>query len=151
MIKSCGNTTVAIYMGIFLFLLLVMCVIGCFWHWKRQNTRKFTLPTILQLERRRKPFSNSRIIKPKQKILVETEVYIDANGENKVEGNYENVNVRSFKTEEEKDDKLYENSQQPNFEEHIYGNETQTEYCNFQKTNASEDCQDEDIYILPDA
>ncbi|XP_055967971.1 protein GAPT [Sorex fumeus] len=150
MIKSYENTSVTIYIGISLFLLLVMCVIGCSWHWKRPNTRKFSLPSILQIGRSRKLSSTSQNTHQRQKPSVQTEDYVFAGGETKIDVCYENLKMGPFKTEEGTDDRLYENSQQANFEEHIYGNEPPFGYSNSLKSGASEDCQDEDIYILPD-
>ncbi|XP_054999725.1 protein GAPT [Sorex araneus] len=150
MIRSYENTSVTIYIGISLFILLVMCVIGCFWHRKRCSIRKFTLPSILKIGRSRKLSSTSKITHQSQKPPVQTEDYIFAGGESKIEVCYENLKMGPLNTEEGKDDKLYENSQQSNFEDHIYGNEAPFDYNNSQKSGASEDCQDEDIYILPD-
>ena len=65
--------------------------------------------------------------------------------------NYENVQVGPPRAKEETDKELYENTRPTNFEEHIYGNETSSQYYNFQKPSTSEVSQDEDIYILPDS
>ncbi|KAG8516149.1 Protein GAPT [Galemys pyrenaicus] len=75
-----------------------------------------------------------------------------AEREDNIQKNYENVNVRPCKAEEENEKEIYENSEQFDFEEHVYGNEMPSHYCNFQKPSisTSEVPQDEDIYILPD-
>lgn len=62
---------------------------------------------------------------------------------------YENVVAGPPKAKEETGKELYENTQQPCFKNHIYGNKT-SEYYNFQKPCTSEVPQDEDIYVLPD-
>lgn len=145
----------AILMGISLLALLLMCVIGCFWHLKRHSIRKFNFPSILHTGRSRKPLSTSHvIISQEQKAAAVAEEYSFAGREVQKERSYENVRVGPLKTteeeEEEEEDKLYENSQPSNFEDHVYGNETPLNYPNFQEPGASEENQDEDIYILPD-
>lgn len=156
MLKSCGNTSVVISTGISLLLLLVICGIGCVWRWKHQNTMQFTLPKFLQRRSSRrkdytKTLSGPHIISPRHKISVQTQNHRYASGGTSVHGNYENVEAGLPKAKEETDKELYENTRQTDFEEHIYGNETPSDYYNFQKPSTSQGPQDEDIYILPDS
>ncbi|XP_006166284.2 protein GAPT [Tupaia chinensis] len=154
MLKSCGNNSVAISVGIFLLLLLMVCGIGCVWHWKHRNTTRFTLPKFLQRKSsRRKDYaktlsSSPYIIDSRHKTSVDSQAHRSAVGKINIHDNYENVEVGPPKAKEEMDKELYENTRQSNFEDHIYGNET---YYNFQKHSASEVPQEEDIYILPDS
>ncbi|XP_074185021.1 protein GAPT isoform X1 [Rhinolophus sinicus] len=157
MLKSCGNTSMAISIGIFLLLLLVICGIGCVWHWKHRGTTQFTLPKFLQRRSsRRKDYTktlslNPHVISSRHKILVQTQDHRCAAGGTDIQDIYENVEAGPPKAEEETDKELYENTQQPCFKDHIYGNKITSEYYNFQKPCSSEVPQDEDIYILPDA
>ncbi|XP_019503749.1 PREDICTED: protein GAPT [Hipposideros armiger] len=157
MLKSCGNTSVAISVGISLLLLLVICGIGCVWHWKHRSTTQFTLPRLLQGKRsRRKDYSKTLSIRPhvissRHKISVQTQDRKSAAGGTDTHDTYENLEARPPKAKEETDKELYENIRQPNFDDHIYGNETTCDYYNFQKPCTSAAPQDEDIYILPDA
>lgn len=68
-------------------------------------------------------------------------------------GEYENVKVGPPRTEEPPEKALYENTQPSNLEEHVYGNQTDVLYYNFQKPSPPPPPapQDEDIYILPDS
>ncbi|XP_037385242.1 protein GAPT [Talpa occidentalis] len=158
MLKNCGSTTAAISVGISLFLLVVVCGIGCVWHWKRNNTPQFTLPSFLQRRRSRKkestetlPFS-PYVVSSSQQMSFQTQDHGPAEREADIQDHYENMNVSPHEAEEESEKEIYENSEQSNFEEHIYGNETPSPYYNFQKhsISSSEVPQDEDIYILPD-
>ncbi|XP_057599163.1 protein GAPT [Hippopotamus amphibius kiboko] len=155
MLKSCGNTSVAVSIGISLLLLLVICGIGCVWHWKHHNTTQFTLPKFLQRRKKRKDRTKTlslspQVISPRHKISVQTQDRRSAGEDTDIHDNYENVEVCPCKTKGT-DKELYENTRQTNFEEHIYGNETPCDYYDFQKPSASETPQDEDIYILPDS
>uniref|UniRef100_A0A8D2B0E4 GRB2 binding adaptor protein, transmembrane n=1 Tax=Sciurus vulgaris TaxID=55149 RepID=A0A8D2B0E4_SCIVU len=156
MLKSCGNTSVAIPLGISLLVLLVVGGIGCFWYWKHHNTTRFTLPRFLQRRNsRKKDFAKTLCLSPhiigsKPKISVETQSHRSSVRGTRMQANYENVEMGPPKTNKETDKVLYENTQQTNFREHVYGNETFCDYYNFQKPAAS-GAQDEDIYILPDS
>lgn len=159
MLKICGNTSVAVSIGISLLLLLVICGIGCVWHWKHKNTMQFTLPKFLQRRRSRRKedctktfFLSPQFISPRHKISVQTQDRHSAGKDTNIHDNYENVKVCPPKAKGETDKKLYENTWQANAEEHIYGNETQCDYYNnFEKPSTSEAPQEEDIYILPDS
>lgn len=149
---------VAISVGISLFLFLVICGIGCVWHWKRPNTPQFTLPSFLQRRRSKKkdytktfPIS-SPVISSSQKVSSQTPDHRFAEREANLQNNYENMKTGPPKVEGESED-IYENTGQSDFEEHIYGNEIPSLYYNFQTctSEASEVPQDEDIYILPDS
>ncbi|XP_012508605.1 PREDICTED: protein GAPT isoform X1 [Propithecus coquereli] len=156
MLKSCENTSVAITVGISLLLLVMICGIGCVWHWKHHETTRFTLPKFLQRRSSRKKnytktFSWSpHIIGLQRKTPAETRDQRSAAMGTDMQENYENVEAGPPKADTETDKELYENTQQSNFEEHIYGNETSSDYYDFQKPHTSEIPQDEDIYILPD-
>ena len=158
MLEICGNTSVAISIGISLVLLLVICGIGCVWHWKHQNTVQFTLPKFLQRRRsRRKDYTKTsylgpQFISPRHKISVQTQDRHSAGKDTDTRDNYENVKVRPPKAKGETDKELYENTWPTNPEEHIYGNEIAPgDYYNFEKPSTSEAPQEEDIYILPDS
>ncbi|XP_074241843.1 protein GAPT [Saimiri boliviensis] len=156
MLKSCGNNLAAISVGIMLLLLLVVCGIGCVWGCKHHVATRFTLPRFLQRRSSRrkvctKTFLGRRIIGLRHKISVETQDHRSAVRGNNIHNNYENVEAGPPKVKGETDKELYENAQQSNFKEHIYGNETSSDYYNFQKPLPSEVPQDEDIYILPDS
>ncbi|XP_006875403.1 PREDICTED: protein GAPT [Chrysochloris asiatica] len=156
MLNSPGDTSVACSIGIFLFLLLMFCGIGCVWHWKHPNTTRFTLPKFLRRRRSKKneydetPSLSHQIISPEHKISVQTQDYNSAEGTTSLHANYENVNASPPKDKEETDKEIYENTQQSNFEEHVYGNEAESNYYNVQNPSTSGATQDEDIYILPD-
>ncbi|XP_008260459.3 protein GAPT [Oryctolagus cuniculus] len=155
MLTSRGNPSVAISIGISLFLLLVVCGIGCLWHWKHRDSTGFTLPKFLQRRSSKKKdckkmFFSPHIINAWHKISAEVHDHRSAVGETNLNDNYENVEASCPRTKEETDKELYENTRQCDFEEHIYRNETASEYYNFQKPIASRDPQEEDIYILPD-
>ncbi|XP_076973322.1 protein GAPT [Tamandua tetradactyla] len=155
MLKSCGNSSVAISIGILLLSFLIFCGIGCVWHRKHRNTTRFTLPRFLQRRSKRKDctktFSLSpHIIGPRHKISSQTQDCSSAAGRTNIHDDYENVETGPPKAKEETEKELYENTCQSNFEEHVYGNETSSDYYNFQKPITSEVPQDEDIYILPD-
>ncbi|XP_060047867.1 protein GAPT [Erinaceus europaeus] len=154
---NCGTTSAGSSIGIFLFVLLVMCGVGCFWHWKRHNTAHFTLPSFLQKRRSRKKVLpktfcfRSHIFHSRQKISVQTQDHKSATGTTTIhDDDYENVQTDPPTNKETAKD-IYENTQPSNFEDHIYGNEIASDYCNFQKPSTSEVPQDEDIYILPDS
>ncbi|NP_001420547.1 protein GAPT isoform X1 [Equus caballus] len=157
MLKNCGNTSAAIAIGISLLLLLVICGIGCVWHWKQRNTTQFSLPKFLQRRSsRRKDYTKTVSLSPyvinsRHKISVQTQDHRSAVRGTDIHGNYENVKVSPLNAKEETEKELYQNIQQCNLEEHIYGNEAPSKYCNFQNLHTSEVPQDEDIYILPDS
>ncbi|XP_030891624.1 protein GAPT [Leptonychotes weddellii] len=155
MLKSCGNTSVATSIGISLLFLLLICGIGCVWWWKHGNPVQFTLPKFLQRRSSRrkdytKTLSSLLAISSRNKISVQNQDCRSSGRGTNTHGSYENVESGAPKPKEETDKELYENIQQTNFEEHIYGNETPSQY-NFQKPSTSEVSQDEDIYILPDS
>ncbi|XP_007453294.1 PREDICTED: protein GAPT [Lipotes vexillifer] len=155
MLKSCGNTSVAVSIGISLLLLLVICGIGCVWHWKQHNTGQFTLPKFLQRRKRRKDYTkrvslSPQVIGPRHEISVQTQDHSSAGKDTNIHGNYENVEACPPQAKEETDKGVYENTCQTDFKEHIYGNEAPLDYYTFQKPSTSEEPQDEDIYILPD-
>ncbi|KAM6156517.1 protein GAPT [Erethizon dorsatum] len=155
MLTSYGYTAVSISMGIFLLVLLVVCGIGCVWHWKHHTTR-FTSPKFLQRRSsERKECQKTLYLRPRSiglnpKASVETKDHRSTDKGSRMHGHYENMATGPPKAKEERDKEPYENAQPPNFEEHIYGNEASSEYYNFQKPGTSEVPQDEDIYILPD-
>ncbi|KAM9253221.1 protein GAPT [Dugong dugon] len=157
MLKSCGGTSVGFSVGIFLFFLLVFFGIGCVWHWKHPNTTRFTLPKFLRKRESKRhdyaktPSLSPQVIGIKHKISVQTQGHRSAMGKTNIHGNYENVEARPPKAREETDNEIYENTRQSNFEEHIYGNETLSDDCYFQKPSTSAAPQEEDIYILPDS
>ncbi|KAM6225088.1 protein GAPT [Rhynchocyon petersi] len=155
MLKSCEDTSVAYIVGIFLFLFLVFCGIGCIWRWKHLNAPRFTLPKFLQRRSSKRyaktPSLGSQGVGPKCKILVQAQTHKPASGTTNTHDNYENVKTKCPKGKEESCKEIYENTGQSNFEEHIYGNEPSSEYYNFRKPRLSEPPQEEDIYILPDS
>ncbi|XP_007079982.2 protein GAPT isoform X1 [Panthera tigris] len=156
MLKSCGNTSLAVSIGLSLLLLLLICGIGCVWHWKHHNPVQFTLPRFLQRRSSRrkdyaKTLSDPLTVSSRHKISVQTQDYTSTGRGVNMYDNYENVQVGPPRAKEETDKELYENTRPTNFEEHIYGNETSSQYYNFQKPSTSEVSQDEDIYILPDS
>ncbi|XP_039099754.1 protein GAPT isoform X1 [Hyaena hyaena] len=156
MLESCGDTSVAISIGLSLLLLLLICGIGCVWHWKHHNPVHLTLPRFLQRRSSRrkdyaKTLSNPLAISSRHKISAQTQEYTSSGRGANTYDNYENVEVRPPRAKGETDKELYENTRPTNFEEHIYGNETSSQYYNFQNPSTSEVSQDEDIYILPDS
>ncbi|XP_032328442.1 protein GAPT isoform X1 [Camelus ferus] len=157
MLESCGNASVAIPIGISLLLLLVICGIGCVWHWKHHNTMQGFLPRFLQRRKsRRKDYSKTlplspQVISSRYKISVQTQDHSSAGVDANIDDDYENVERGPPKSKEDTNKELYENTWQTNFEEHIYGNETPCAYYNFQKPSTSEAPQEEDVYILPDS
>eukprot|EP00069_Balaena_mysticetus_P008786 bmy_19825T0 len=156
MLKSCGNTSVAVSVGISLLLLLVICGIGCVWHWKQHNTVQFTLPKFLQRRKRRKDYTkrvclSPQVIGPRHKISVQTQDHSSAGKDTNIHDDYENVEACPPQAKEETDKGVYENTWQTNFKEHIYGNEIPCDRYSCQKPSAPEEPQDEDIYILPDS
>ncbi|XP_005392730.1 PREDICTED: protein GAPT [Chinchilla lanigera] len=155
MLMSYGYTSVSISVGIFLLVLLVACGIGCVWHWKSHTTRFTSLKFLRKRNSKRKDYHKALFLTPhifglNPKASVETKDHRSTNKGCRVPGHYENMAADPPKAKEESDKELYENVQQPNFEEHIYGNEESSEYYIFQKPGTSEVPQDEDIYILPD-
>lgn len=155
MLKSCGNTSMAIPIGISLLLLLLICGIGCVWHWKHHNQTQLTLPRFLQRRSKKKDYTKTLFLGPhvsssKNKTSVQIHGHKSAVEESSIDDHYENVETRCPEAKEETSKELYENTRQTNIEEHIYGNET-SEYYNFQKPSTFEFSQDEDIYILPDS
>lgn len=156
MLKSCGNTSVATSIGISLLFLLLICGIGCVWCWKHGNPVQFTLPRVLQRRSSRrkdctKTLSSLLAISSRHKISVQKQDCRSAGRGTNTCGSYENVESDAPKPKEVTDKELYENTQQTNFEDHIYGNEMSSQYYNFQKPSTSEVPQDEDIYIFPDS
>lgn len=153
MLKSCGNNSMALSLGLSLLLLLVLCAVGCVWHWKYRNTTQFAFPRFLQRRSNKKrDYAKTACVGPhvtssRPKVLVQTHDHKAASRETNPHDNYENLEAGPPKAKEA-DKGLYENTRQANFEDHIYGNETSSEYCNFRKPCAPED---EDIYILPDS
>lgn len=153
MLRCCGNPSVAISVGIALLLLLVVCGIGCVWHWKPAG---FTLPKFLQRRSsrkkdRKKKFSLSpHIVTAWHKISGEIQDHKSADRRTNPHNNYENVEASCSNPRKDTGNELYENTRQCDFEEHVYKNENFPEYCNFQKPAASKVTQEEDIYILPD-
>lgn len=83
------------------------------------------------------------------KTSAESKGHKSAAKKTKEQGNYENVEVCPPCTEGAAEKSLYENTQPSNLEEHVYGNQTDNLYCNFQKPSPPPP-QDDDIYILPD-
>ncbi|XP_003782793.1 protein GAPT [Otolemur garnettii] len=156
MLKSYGNTSAAILVGAALLLLVMICGIGCVWHWKHNDSMRFTLPKVLQRRSsKKKDYTKTSILSPrifglKHNTSVETQRCSSTVEGNNIQENYENVQTGPPKAMEETDKELYENTRQSNFQDHIYGNETSSEYYNFQKPSTSQVPQDEDIYILPD-
>lgn len=158
MLKSCGNTSVAIFIGVSLLVLLVICGIGCVWPWKHNSTTQFNLPRFWQRRSsRRKDYTKtlslrSHITSSRHKISVQTQGCRSVAGDGNVQDTYENLQVRPTKAKEDADKELYENTRQADFQDHIYDNEA-SYYCNFQKPRMSHVPQDgdEDIYILPDS
>ncbi|XP_063114273.1 protein GAPT [Cavia porcellus] len=139
---------------IFLLILLVVCGIGCVWHWKHRPTR-FISPKLFQRRNSKRkdyqktPCLGPRIIGLKPKDSGETKNHRSTDKERRIQGHYENMTSCPSKAKEESDKELYENAQSSHFEEHIYNNETSSEYYNFEMPGTSK-IQDEDIYILPD-
>uniref|UniRef100_A0A8D1C8H3 Protein GAPT n=1 Tax=Sus scrofa TaxID=9823 RepID=A0A8D1C8H3_PIG len=152
MLKSCGNHSVGISIGISLLLLLAICGIGCVWHWKHCNTMRFTLPKILQRRKsKRKDCTETLSQVIRHRISVQTQDHSFSGKDTNICDNYENLEVGPPEIKEKADKELYENTCQTNFEEHIYGNEKPCDYYNFQDPGTFEVSQDEDIYILPDS
>lgn len=155
MLTSYEYTSVLISVSIFLLILLVVCGIGCVWHWKHRPTR-FISPKFLQRRNseskdcQKTLCSSPCVIGLNPKDSVETKNHRSTDKERGTHGNYENMASCPSKAKEESDKELYENAQSPNFEEHIYNNDTSSEYYNFQVPGTSKIPQDEDIYILPD-
>ncbi|XP_075398769.1 protein GAPT [Tenrec ecaudatus] len=156
-LKSSGHISMAFPIGIFLLLLLMFCVIGCVWQWRHPNRNRFALPKVLQRKRSKKNLYAKKLILGPQVILpnpktpAQTQDHKSTREVANIHGNYENVEACPSDSKEEANKEIYENTQQSNFEDHIYGNEMSPKYYSFQQPNTSDAPQDEDIYILPDA
>lgn len=157
MLNNWTTTSMTSSIGISIFILLVICGIGCFWHWKGHNMPHFTLPSFLQRRKSRKKVTtktfnfSSHIFHSRQKVPVQSQDHRPTAVRTKIpDDDYENVKIDPPKNKETEKD-LYENTPRSNFEDHIYGNQIESAYYNFQKSSASAVPQDEDIYILPDS
>ncbi|KAL6090738.1 hypothetical protein STEG23_013615 [Scotinomys teguina] len=143
--------------GVSFLVLLLVCGIGCVWHWKRRDSTSFTLPKFMRRSSRQKDGTktldlNAHMICSSSKTSVESKGHKSTSKRNRMHGEYENVEVGPPRNEEATEKVLYENTQPSNGEEHVYGNQTDTLYYNFQKPNPPPPApQDEDIYILPDS
>lgn len=156
MLKCFASSPVGVAVGVSLLVLLLVCGIGCAWHWNRRESTPFTLRKFMQRRSsRHKDFSktvglSAYVTSPSSKTSVESKGHKSTAKRNKMQGNYENVEVCPPGTEGATEKALYENMQPSNLEEHVYGNQTDPLYYNFQKPSPAPPPQDEDIYILPD-
>ncbi|XP_036136348.1 protein GAPT [Molossus molossus] len=151
--NSCGSGSVAVSVGVsLLLLLLLICGIGCVWHWRPRNAPQFAFPRFLKRRSNNKrDYAKSASVGPhvtpsRPKVLVQTHDHEAAARETDPPNSYENLEAGPPRAKDA-DRGLYENTRQPGFEDHIYGNEPSSEYCNFRKPRPPEE---EDIYILPD-
>ncbi|XP_059132633.1 protein GAPT [Peromyscus eremicus] len=157
MLKSFVSSSMGVAAGLSLLLLLLVCGIGCVWHWKRQDNAPFTLPKFMQRSSRHNDCTKNlglsdHKICSSSKTSVESKGHKSTSKRNRMHGEYENVQVGPPRTEEPPEKALYENTQPSNLEEHVYGNQTDALYYNFQKPSPPPPApQDEDIYILPDS
>ncbi|XP_021079831.1 protein GAPT [Mesocricetus auratus] len=158
MLRSFGSSWIGVVVGISLLVLLLACGIGCVWHWKRQEATTFTLPKFMQRRSsRHKDFTksldlNAHMICPSSKTPVEIKGHKSSAKRNRMHGEYENVEVVPPDIKVATEKALYENTKPCNLEEHVYGNQTDALYYNFQKPSPPPPApQDEDIYILPDS
>ncbi|XP_028640092.1 protein GAPT [Grammomys surdaster] len=157
MLKSFVSSPVGVAVGVSLLVLLLVCGVGCAWHWNRRETTalQLTLPKFIQRRSsRHKDYTKSvglsaYVTSPSTKTSVESKDHKSTAKRNKMHGNYENVEVGPPRTEGATEKALYENTQPSNLEEHVYGNQMDPLYYNFQKPSLPPP-QDEDIYILPD-
>lgn len=155
MLECFESSPVAVSVGVSLLVLLLLCGIGCAWHWNRRESTPFTLPKFMQRRSSRQKdvtktvSSSAYVISPSMKASVESKGHKSTAKRNKMHGNYENVEVCPPCTEGTTEKALYENTQPSNLEEHVYGNQTDPLYYNFQKPSPPPP-QDDDIYILPD-
>lgn len=155
MLKSFASSPVGVAVGVSLLVLLLACGIGCAWHWNRRETTPLTLPKFMQRRSsRHKDYAKNvgvcaYVTGPSAKASVESKGQKSTAKGSKMHDNYENVEVCPPGTEGETEKGLYENTQPSNLEEHVYGNQTDPLYYNFQKPSPPPP-QDEDIYILPD-
>ncbi|XP_005356844.1 protein GAPT [Microtus ochrogaster] len=157
MLKSFVSNSMGVAVGVSLLILLVVCGIGCVWHWKRRESTALTLPKFLQRRNNRhKDFAktldlNPHMVCPSSKTSGESKGHKSTVKRNTPHGEYENVQVGPASTEASTEKALYENTQPSNPEEHVYGNQTDALYCNFQKPSPLPPPQDDDTYILPDS
>ncbi|ERE82660.1 protein GAPT [Cricetulus griseus] len=157
MLRSFVSSSMGVAVGVALLVLLLACGIGCVWHCKRQEATAFTLPKFMQRRSsRHKNFTknlglNVHTICPSSKTSVESKGHKSSAKRNRMHGEYENVEVGPPDTKVATEKALYENTQPSNLEEHVYGNQTDALYYNFQKPSPPPVPQDEDIYILPDS
>ncbi|XP_036609578.1 protein GAPT [Trichosurus vulpecula] len=141
-----------------LLAILVLCALGLAWYWKRYSyTNNFALPKFLHKKRGQKDsdplhtpctpseYTGSQCFPPCQIKDGPSPLF-----RNDTEQSYENVETGPVNCAEERSTDLYENTAQFNSEEHLYGNESSTEYYNFQKPHCLNTLPDENIYILPD-
>ncbi|KAM7320877.1 protein GAPT [Alexandromys fortis] len=157
MLKSFVSSSMGVAVGVSLLLLLVVCGIGCVWHWKRRESTALTLPKFMQRRNNRhKDFAktldlNPHMVCPSSKTSGESKGHKSTVKRNRTHGEYENVQVGPASAEASTEKALYENTQPSNPEEHVYGNQTDALYCNFQKPSPLPPPQDDDTYILPDS
>ncbi|XP_055459115.1 protein GAPT [Psammomys obesus] len=156
MLKSFVSSSVAVVVSVSLLIVLLVYGIGCVWRWKRRETTPIILPKFMQRRSNRqkdcvKTLSlRAHVTGSSPKISVESKGPKSSSKRNKANGNYENVSC-PLHTEAVTDKALYENTQPSNLEEHVYCNQTDALYHNFQKPSPPPAPQEEDIYILPDS
>ncbi|XP_051028331.1 protein GAPT [Acomys russatus] len=150
MLKSFASSSVGIAVAVSLLVLLLVCGLGCVWHWKRRETTSFPVPKFMQRRSsRQKDCTKTLSPKPKTSSM-ESKAHRSSAKGSRLHGHYENVPCPPH-TEEASEKALYENTQPSNPEEHVYGNQTDALYCNFPKPTPPPPPQEDDIYILPDS
>ncbi|CAH6787640.1 protein GAPT [Phodopus roborovskii] len=156
MLSSFASSSMGVAVGVSLLVLFLACGIGCVWHWKRREATAFTLPKFMQRRSSRHKDctktlgSSAHVVCPSSETSVESKGHKSSTKRNRMLGEYENVEVGPPDTEVAAEKALYENTQPSNLEEHVYGNQTEALYYNFQKPTPPAP-QDDDTYILPDS
>ncbi|XP_007486417.2 protein GAPT [Monodelphis domestica] len=158
--KKCESLKLEAIIVPLLLVILLLCALGLVWYWKRYRyrySRNFALRKFLHKKRHQNAFDSLRTphtpteyggpkhltpnqIKDKPSLLYR----------NDADQSYENVETGPLRCAEECLTGLYENTNQVNSEEHLYGNESSSEYYNVQKPHLLNYPPVEEIYILPD-
>lgn len=156
MLESFASSSVGVAVAISLLVLLLICGLGCVWHWKRRGTASLTVPKFMQRKNSRQKACTKTLAlsaymtRSKPETSGESKAHKSSTKRSQTQGHYENVSCPPH-SKEASEKALYENTQPSNLEEHVYGNQTDALYCNFQKPDPPPAPPEEDIYILPDS
>ncbi|XP_068952101.1 protein GAPT [Petaurus breviceps papuanus] len=157
--KECRSGSALVLVILTLLLaILVLGALGLAWYWKSYRyTSHFALPKFLHKRKNQNdsdpphiPCNPSEYTGTKHFPPCQIKDKPSAQSRDNTDQSYENVETGPARRAEEHLTDLYENTAQFNSEEHLYGNESSTEYYNFQKPHCLNTPSDEDIYVLPD-